>query len=707
MRRFVAALAASAVFAQPLAAQNRTTVPELEDLIPDSALDNPEDWARQGVPPEASAAEDAPPELQPSDPLAEMPLVDVPWPEELELPQVEPLEPEENIVFADAAEQLPALPEGAEERISDELVLVFPSEASLFPEREEFLERFRQLSTVEEYDDENSVARLAAQARADEDLLQRMLRIYGYYDAQVIRTVGGALEGEAARSTAPEVRFDIIPGPQYLIGAIDLGSLDAAGADYPMLREAFEVQVGDPVLSDKIVEEQADLDIALGESGYPFAAIDAPELLIDHERQEGDLALDVMPGGKYRFGRITSNLPDFMSAEHLEDIARFEPGDLYQRSLEMDLRRAIQATGIVGSTTLTLTEAAPPVGEEPGTVDVAVEMRPARLRTLAGRVGYGTGEGFKLEGSWEHRNLFPPEGALRLRAIAGTREQLAGVTFRRNNFRGRDQVLTVDAFASTIDYEAYDARTVSLVATFERVSTLLFQKPFSWSIGLEAVATAEREADAEGNFGPRQTYFVGAIPGYAQWDTSDDLLNPTEGFRLGTRLSPEVSVTNGEQHFYLRGQLDASYYLRTSERMVLAGRVRYASIPGAPLSAIAPSRRLYGGGANSIRGYGYRAIGPHNAEGDPTGGRSLAEVSLEARIQTGFLDGAIQVVPFVDAGTVGPGTTPNFDEIKIGAGVGVRYLTGFGPLRVDVGVPLNRGPNDGPVAVYVGLGQAF
>jgi translocation and assembly module TamA len=179
VRRFVAALAASVVLAQPLAAQDRTTVSELEDLIPDSALDNPEDWARQGVPAEASAAEDAPPELQPSDPLAEMPLVDVPWPEELELPQVAPLEPEEGIVFAEADEQLPALPEGAEERISDELVLVFPSEASLFPEREEFLERFRQLSTVEEYDDENSVARLAAQARADEDLLQRMLRIYG------------------------------------------------------------------------------------------------------------------------------------------------------------------------------------------------------------------------------------------------------------------------------------------------------------------------------------------------------------------------------------------------------------------------------------------------------------------------------------------------------------------------------------------------
>jgi translocation and assembly module TamA len=707
VRRFLAALSASAVLAHPLAAQDRSTVPELEDLIPDSALDNPEAWAEQGVPPAASAAENAPPELEPSDPLAEMPLVDVPWPEELELPQVEPLAPEEGIVFADAAEQLAALPEGAEQRVSDELVLVFPSEAALFPQRDEFIERFRELSTVEEYDDENSAARLAAQARADETLLQRMLRVYGYYDAQVIRTVGGNVEGEEARSTAPEVRFDIIPGPRYTIGAVDLGSLEAAGADYAMLREAFEVQVGDPVLSDTIVEERADLDLALGESGYPFAAISDPELLIDHDRQEGDLTMPVTPGGKYRFGRITSNLPEFMSGEHLEDIARFEPGDLYKRSLELDFRRAIQATGLVGSTRLTLNEVTPPVGDEPGTVDVAVDMTKARLRTLAGRIGYGTGEGFKLEGSWEHRNLFPPEGMLRVRAIAGTREQLAGVTFRRNNFRGRDQVLTVDAFASTIDYEAYDARTASLVATFERVSTLLFQKPFSWSLGLEAVATAEREADAEGNFGPRQTYFVGAIPGYAQWDTSDDLLNPTKGFRLGTRLSPEISVTNGEQSFYLRGQGDASYYLQTSERMVLAGRVRFASIPGAPLSAIAPSRRLYAGGANSVRGYGYRAIGPHNAAGDPTGGRSLAEVSVEARIQTGFLDGAIGIVPFIDAGTVGPGTVPNFDEIKIGAGIGVRYLTGFGPLRFDVGVPLNPGPNDGPVAVYVGLGQAF
>ncbi len=706
LRRFGTALAAlAAALAQPAHAQDRSTLPALEDLIPDSALDNPEEWAEQAVPPEARVEVDSVPPLDAE--LADMPLVDVPWPGELELPELAPLEPEDDIQFAEDLNDVPVLAGGDEERLSDELVLVFPTEQSLFPERPDFIDTFKQLSTIEEYDTDNSAARLAAQARADEELLDRLLRIYGYYDAQVVRSVGGAAPGEEAKATDLQVRFNIIPGKRYSVGAVDLGDLEAAGDDYRGLRAAFGIDTGDPLNQFAIEAEQADLDSALGEAGYPFAEIDDPALLVDHDRQEGDLTMKVQPMGKYVFGQVTSNMPDFLSGRHLSEIARFEPGDLYKRSLEMDLRRALQATGIVATADIQPVAVKEPANGEPGVVDMSVDMTPAQLRTLAGSIGYGTGEGFKLEGSWEHRNLFPPEGALKVRGIAGTQEQLAGVTFRRNNFHGRDQILTIDAYASTLDYKAYDARTISLVGTFERVSTLLFQKPFSWSAGLELVATKQREADANGNFGPFQTYFIGALPLYAQWDTSDDLLNPTHGFRIGTRLSPETARTNGTQAFYLRGQLEGSYYLPVSDKIVLAGRARFASIPGAELKQIAPSRRLYAGGGGSVRGYGYQAIGPKNSSGDPTGGRSLTELSLEARVNTGLLDGAIQVVPFVDAGTVGEKSTPGFDEIKIGAGVGIRYLTGFGPIRVDVGVPLNPGPDDARFGVYVGLGQAF
>jgi translocation and assembly module TamA len=417
--------------------------------------------------------------------------------------------------------------------------------------------------------------------------------------------------------------------------------------------------------------------------------------------------MKVTPGGKYDFGKVTSNLPDFMSGKHLSRIARFKPGDQYKRSLQLDLRRAIQATGLIASTELTPVEVAPPMGDQPGVVDIAAKMTEAKVHTITGALGYDTGAGFTAQGSWEDRNLFPPEGSLKLRAIAGTRQQLAGVTFRRNNFHGRDKVLTIDTYVSTISYQAYDSRTASLVATFERLSNILFQKPFSWSIGLETTATAERQALAGGGFGPRQTYFVGAVHGFAEIDTSDDLLNPTHGWRLSGWLSPTTSRTDSTQSFYVDAEAEGDYYLPAGKKVVLAARVKAAALTGAPLSAIAPSRRLYAGGGGSVRGFGYEAIGPHDSQGDPTGGRSLVELSAEARIQTGILDGAVQLVPFVDAGSVGASSTPSFHEIKIGAGIGVRYLTGFGPVRIDVGVPLNPGPKDAKVGVYVGLGQAF
>jgi len=647
-----------------------------------------------------------------------MPEISLDWPDPgedadtagEEIADLSPVESDgEEIEFLTFEESIPPLPEGSDEKISSELVLVFPSDNSLFPERGEFLDRFKALSTVRELEDNDNQAVLAAQAREDDELLRRLLRIYGYYDSQVIRSTGDVEEGTDVSLEQPAVRFDIIPGRRYRVGEVNLGNLETAAADYETLRASYEVFPGDYIDLDVIEAEQFDLDVALGETGYPFASIEAPELLVDHDRREGDVSMAVEPGGKYAFGQITSNLPRFMSADHLGDIAQFEDGETYKRSLEMDLRRAILATGIVGSVRVTPVEAQAPAANQPGKVDIAVEMTEAPLRTISGAIGYGTEEGFKLEGSWEHRNLFPPEGSLKVRGILGTKEQLLGATFRKNNFHGRDRALSIDAYVSTIDYDAYDAQTASLIGTFEKTSTLLLQKPFSWSVGLELVATRERERKADRSFDPFQNYFIAALPLYAQIDTSDDLLDPSEGFRVSAKISPEVARANGTQYFYSRNQADFSYYrgLGEDDKVVMAGRARVASITGASLAGIAPSRRLYAGGGGSVRGYGYREIGPRDTAGDPTGGRSLVELSLEARIKTGLLDGALGIVPFVDAGTVGSGSVPSFDNIQFGAGIGARYLTGFGPLRLDVAVPLNPGPNDGWVAVYVALGQSF
>ena len=701
------ALLSQALVAPPLFAQDEDAPASLEDLIPDAALDDPEAWAAGGADIDVPAPEETPFELDAASPMEDMPLVTIESPENLALEEVEPIDADEEIEFVTFDDVITPIPVGSEEVVSSELVLVFPSELTLFPQRDEFLDRFKMLSQIENLDSGDNNAQLNAQARADEELLQRMLRVYGYFDAQVIRSVGDIDPTVAADVGRPAVRFDILPGARYTVGAVDLGDLRQAGADYDLLRGAYEVFPGEDLSLDAIEQEQFDLDTLLGETGYPFAEIADPSLLVDHARQEGDVTLPVKPNGKYVFGQIVSSDPDFLSGKHLQDIARFDPGDIYQRSEQMDLRRAILATGLVGSITMTPVEVAAPTADAPGTVDMEVNMTQAPLRTLAGNIGFGTEEGIRIAGSWEHRNLFPPEGMLRVRGIIGTQEQLAGVTFRKNNFKGRDRILTIDAFASTLDYDLYDARTLSLIANYERVSNLLFQKPFSYGIGLELVATEQSEIKVKGEKSEFQRYLIAALPGFIQVDTSDDLLDPTEGFRVRTYLSPEISRLDATNSTYLKAQVDASTYRRVSERIVVAGRGRIGTIVGAETFEIAPSRRFYAGGGGSVRGYGYQTISPRNGVGEPNGGRSLLEVSAEARIQTKFFDGAISVVPFVDAGSVTRSSMPGLDDIRVGAGVGVRYATGFGPLRLDVAVPLNPGPNDSFVAVYVALGQAF
>ncbi|MGQ3179608.1 MAG: autotransporter assembly complex protein TamA, partial [Blastomonas fulva] len=154
---------------------------------------------------------------------------------------------------------------------------------------------------------------------------------------------------------------------------------------------------------------------------------------------------------------------------------------------------------------------------------------------------------------------------------------------------------------------------------------------------------------------------------------------------------------------YVRIQLDGSYYQPVSDRIVMAGRVRLGSTFGADRFDIAPSRRFYAGGGGSVRGFGFQRIGPRDGNDDPIGGNGLAEFSLEARVRFGDFG----VVPFFDAGNVYANSVPDFSGLRYGAGIGVRYYSSFGPLRIDVATPLNRQTGDSRIGVYISLGQAF
>ncbi len=626
-------------------------------------------------------------ELDPSAPLAPLPDIGVDWPD---------LNAREQLP---STEQVPAPPPATTSLADDnggEIRYGWTIEGLAgIGNVEELLKAFRQQSALEaDRKKPANAAQVSRRSRADADLLAQLLRSQGYYDA--------AVEPRTERADGTiRVVLAAAPGQQYRFVTVELPGLAAAGPEAAKLREAFAVKAGDPVIASDVIAAGTALTTALGQNGYASAKLGEQQIEVNHQTRLASLVLPVHPGPVATFGVIrVSGEPPF-SARHVTTIARFRQGDMFKQSKVDDLRRALIATTLVSSAEVQLV---PTNGGR--TVDLAVRLEPAPSHTIAGELGYGTGQGARVEASWTDRNFFNPEGALTLRGVVGTSEQLAAVQFRRNNFMKRDQVLNLQASAGHQKFDAYEARTVQLLGNIERQSNFIWQKTWTWTYGAEILGTDEQGAFDRSGIKETRKFFIAALPLGLGYDGSDSLLDPTRGFRLSGRVSPEFSM-HGGSFGYARAQFDASAYHPVSDSVVVAGRVRLGTIFGASAFDVAPSRRFYSGGGGSVRGYGYQQLGPRDVDGDPVGGRGLAEFGLEARVRLKQFGGNFGIVPFFDGGSLTTGSLPSFSNWRYAAGLGVRYYSSFGPIRVDVGVPLNRQKSDGPVAVTVSLGQAF
>ncbi|HYX47985.1 MAG TPA: BamA/TamA family outer membrane protein [Sphingomicrobium sp.] len=642
----------------------------------------------QSTPPQPQQPPATEPELDPNAPLAPLPDLGVDWPqldakETAPAPEAAPA-PGTKAPAAQVTEATGAL------RYSLDVEGLGTLGNSV-----DLLKAFRQQSTLEaNRKDPANAAQIGRRASADADLLTQLLRSDGYYDADV--------EARTERNgNALRVILTADPGVQYRFASVELPGLEAAGEDSTKLRDIFAVKVGDPVIAKDVIAAGVALTTALGEEGFAGAKLGDQDIEVNHQTHLATLSLPVTPGPIARFGAIHVRGKPPFSARHVAIIARFKRGDQFKRSKLDDLRRALIATTLVANADIKVI----PV-EGGRVVDIDVNLEPAPRHTIAGDIGYGTGQGALVEVTWTDRNFFNPEGALTLRGIAGTMEQLAGVEFRKSNFVQRDQTLDLQFTASHQKFDAYEAKTVLLGGHIERLSNFIWQKKWTWSYGAQVLATDENGVFSLDGIKDTRTFFIAALPLTLGYDGSNSLLDPTTGFRLSGWISPEYSG-HGQSLTYARGQIDASAYHPVSDGIVVAGRIRLGTIVGADTFDLAPSRRFYSGGGGSVRGYGYQQLGPKDVAGDPIGGRGLAEFAIETRIRLKQFGGNFGVVPFFDGGSLSTETLPDFREWRFAVGAGVRYYSLFGPIRIDVGVPLNRQKGDGPFAVTVSLGQAF
>ncbi len=575
-----------------------------------------------------------------------------------------------------------------------------------------------------------NTAMVAARAREDERLAIRLLNSRGYYDATALSTI------DQNPKTPGTVTATIVatPGPLYRLGDVKVQS-DPTVPPGLLLRE-LNLNPGDPIEAERVQGAEANVALKLPQQGYPFVKVGQRDILLDEESHIGDYSLPITLGPRAVFGDIrteigTGTLAEqaerraergkrngangerrqrrqrkprqlVFDAQHIDVLRRYKPGDLYDVRAVDDLREAMIATSLFSTVSVepVRTDKAGPDGTE--VVDLLVRQNPGPARTLAAELGYSTGQGIRLTGSWTHRNLFPPEGALIVAGVLGTQEQGLTTTFRRSNAGQRDRTFQIAAQLNHQDYDAYESYTGTLSFRFSRDSTPIWQKRWTYFYGAELVGSNEDRWNYNSNKRDRGTWLIAALPLFLGHDRSDNLLNPTRGFRIKANASPETSV-RGAVRPYARFMLEGTYYQPVSNSIVIAGRARVGSIVGAARDDLPPSRRYYAGGGGSVRGFGYQELGPRSPDGKPVGGRSFNEFALEARYRFGNYG----IVPFIDAGQVYEGIYPTGQNIRFGAGIGGRLYTNFGPIRVDVATPIKRKQGESKIALYISIGQAF
>ncbi|MGE0713952.1 MAG: autotransporter assembly complex family protein [Alphaproteobacteria bacterium] len=533
-----------------------------------------------------------------------------------------------------------------------------------------------------------SRAALARRAADDRERLTSALRALGYY--------AGTVETQIDRQAEPfAVTITVAPGPLYLISDITIAP-PAGGPplppDLPPV-EAFGLALGAPAASADIVAAERKIITALGEAGHPYARQVGRRAVVDHALKAITVAWTIDAGPAARFGEAhVEGLADAREALVRSRIT-WHPGERYDTREVDATRKALAATQLFSSVRITPGPRPGPDGRVPMTIALVEGKR----RSIGGGASWSSSTGFGADVFWEHRDILGHGERLRLSAKFAEQELGATATFRRPYFRHPDQDLVASLSLADEQPPAYENRYLRAHAGIER------RFPPRWTVG----GGVQYEHETVTARGETRDFDLASVPVFARYDASDSLLDPTRGTRTTLTATPYLGVQDGALAF-LKLRVDQTGYWRLDDdaRFVLAANAAFGTMLGATLSEVPAPQRFFAGGGGSVRGFGYQMAGPVDAADNPIGGKSLLSAGIELRAK---ITDEIAIVPFLEAGTVYGSTLPDFGEtLFIGAGIGLRYHTSFGPVRLDIGTPLNRRRGvDDIVQFYISLGQAF
>lgn len=522
-----------------------------------------------------------------------------------------------------------------------------------------------------------------------------VLRSEGYYAYDVEPQVG---EGDA-----PTPHIHVTPGPRFKLTAPAIEWVGTAppAPDEAAAEKAMRLKPGAPGRAADVIGAEGRIVSALQQKGFADAKADPRQVVVDHADDTVQPTFRIATGAKVRLDGIQLTSQGRTNPLWVQGLAPWKTGQTYDPELVAELERRLVDPGVYNQVTVSLAplDQTTPDGLRP----VVVSLSERKPRSIELGASYASIEGFGLDVRWNHYNTLGRADTLTYFGRVSNVDSRLGVTLSLPHWRRPAQTLTLDAEAYDENTPAYNQTGVTARGDVQR----RYGKTSFVSVGasVDYSRTDELKIGTLTPLGRNIATF--ALHGSAYLDRSDDALDPKRGWRLTLGADPSVLAGAGVLP-YVRVQTQVTAYLPfdRAARTVLAGRLHVGSIlSSGSVQDIPASQRFYAGGGGSVRGFAYQKVGPRLADNDtPEGGLALVEASAEVRQR---LFGPWGVVAFVDAGSVSIHKAPDFSNLSVGAGLGLRYALPFGPVRVDLATPVANRNGAAPLQIYVSIGQSF
>lgn len=533
---------------------------------------------------------------------------------------------------------------------------------------------------------------IVAAARADYRRLLGLLYNAGYYGPDIrIR-----INGREAATLPPFARIDTItsavieidPGPLFQFSTARIAPLAPATELPSGYAPGAPAEAG-------IIRSAASTGISGWRAiGHAKARIADQNLVANHASATLAADLRLAPGPELRFGSLALSGKTAMNERRLRKIISLPSGDRFDPEALDTIAARLRRTGVFRSVTIQEADTINP----DQSLDIAINVTDAKPR----RIGFGaelqSRDGLSLSAFWMHRNLLGGGERLKIESeISGLQAQSGGSDFLFSTEFIRPATLGADTdlrLALTVEREndpLYFQETLGFDIGFTRIHS----KTRTSSFGLHLQTNHVRD-----DFGARDFHILG-LPLGLTLDRRDDALDTRDGFYAETTVMPYLGTGSAEHGLALAA--DARYYRPLGDKLTAAFRLQVGSVIGPSLAATPPDMLFLSGGGGTVRGQPYQS-NYITTGGVDSGGLSFLGLSGELRLRAWE---NISTVLFYDAGFIGE--TSRFGgtgEWHSGAGIGMRYHTGIGPIRVDIAGPVS-GANSGGIQLYVGIGQAF